>query len=371
MSDWLVLGLLAIGFYVYECCTWTPAPVFACYRRPFRKRWAGAAGAELPGNESGGFAFSDPLTLSGNIVHCSDWPVAVSPDGFCIDAADTAEFWTFESIRSIASRERTIRINGEDAFSAASEMLALDLSTHLERFRVTPPRKRADAIRAALGQSFDPAMLRADWSRFQQSTRALTILAALPLAWLAVITPLALILFGPLSAWPYLLGGLLLSGLTVSVEFVRVHRKELHNVSDRWLHAISMTLFPIAAARAVDRISKERIAHFNPLAVAAVFCDEADGDPTLRRFAFDLVQSLTAETDSPASTCRHWYRAQKQSALKGLLTALKREPFTPPERIDPTMAVFCPRCHGQFAEGTEECSDCDAVRLERLADATV
>ena len=37
MADWLLLGLVAFGFYLYECCTWTPATVFACHRKPLRR----------------------------------------------------------------------------------------------------------------------------------------------------------------------------------------------------------------------------------------------------------------------------------------------------------------------------------------------
>lgn len=369
MSDWLVLGLLAIGFYLYECCTWTPASASACFRRPLRRSWRAASGAELPGNESGGFAFADPLRLSGNYVQSADWPIAVSPEGICIDSPEAAQFWTFESIRKISAEEKKVRVNGEVAFRASSEALARELVDHLSSTKELTPVRRAEAIRASIGDTFDTEMLESTWSGFLKSSVALTRLAALPLVWLAGVTPIAMFLFGPLATWPYLLGGLFLSSLTVAVEFARVHRKELPDVSDRWLHVVSMTLFPIAAIRAADRISKELLAEFNPAAVAGVFCDEADAEANLRRTGFDLDRPVTSSTDPQVTRCREWYYAQKRSAFKGLLKSLGRDPFAPPPPLDAAMHVYCPRCHAQFGEGVDRCSDCEDVELTRFTES--
>lgn len=368
MSDWFVLALLAVGFYLYECCTWTPAAAFACIRKPLRLSWRAASGADLPGNESGGFAFCDPLTLSGNYVQCADWPIAVSPDGVCIDSADASQLWTFDSIRTISSYDKTIRFNGDVVFKTASETQARALVHHLNECKELSSIARGEAIRSAIADSFDLRTARADWSAFAKSSRALTVLAAFPLVWLAVIVPVVMFLFGPLATWPYLLGGLFLAALAVSVEFVRVHRAELPNVSDRWLHAVSMTLFPIAAIRAADRISKERLARFHPATVISVLCDDADGDAIMRRIGFDLARPV-ASSDTQVAACREWYRSQKQSAFKRLVKSLERDPFTPPERLDSSMHGFCPRCHVQFGEGVDRCSDCEDVILVRFTES--
>jgi hypothetical protein len=370
MSDWLLLGLLAVGFYLYECCTWTAATAFACYRRPFRRTWAAASGAELVGNESGGFAFGDPLRLSGNLVHCAHWPVAVSPDGICLDTADADRFWSFDSITSITADERTVRLNGEAVCRAATESHAAALVGHLERIKDLGARDRARAISASLGDTFDAEALKSTWDGFLGSSRRLSRLAALPLVWLAVVTPSAFVIFGPLGAWPYLLGGLFASSLIVAIAFVRLHRKELPQGADRWLHAVSMTLFPIAAIRAVDRISKEKVSHFGPFVVIGVFCDEATGNPLMRRLGFDLERT-PPQSDSPAARCRAWYQSQKSAAFRRLLTSLKRDPFAEPAPLDASLVLYCPRCHGQFEEGTTACSDCVDVELMRFSSAQV
>jgi hypothetical protein len=371
MSDWLLLSLLAVGFYLYECCTWTAAAAVACYRRPFRRTWAAASGAELVGNESGGFAFGDPLRLSGNLVHCASWPVAVSPDGMCIDTVDADRFWAFESVTSISAHEKTVRFNGEAVCRAATESHAAALVVHLERIRGLSAPDRARAIGAALHDSFDADALRSTWQAFVRASRRLARFAALPLVWLAVITPSAFVIAGPLNAWPYLLAGLFISSLIVASEFVRLHRQELPSGADRWLHAVSMTLFPIAAIRAVDRISKEKVSHFSPLVVIGVFCDAPTGDPLLRRFGFDLERTAPQPADSAAGRCRAWYQLQKRSAFRTLLTSLKRDPFAEPTPLDASLVLYCPRCHGQFGDGTSECSDCVDVALARLSSAPV
>jgi hypothetical protein len=371
MSDWLLLGLLAVGFYLYECCTWTAATAFACYRRPFRRTWAAASGAELVGNESGGFAFGDPLRLSGNLVQCEHWPVAVSPDGMCIDTVDADRFWAFDSITSITADERAVRFNGEVVCRAATESHAAALVGHLERIKGLSAHDRARAISASLHGTLDVDALRNTWQAFLRSSRRLSSLAALPLVWLAVVTPSALVIVGPLSAWPYLLAGLFISSVIVAREFVRLHRTELARGADRWLQALSMTLFPIAAIRAVDRISKEKLSHFSPFVVIGVFCDEPTGDPLLRRCGFDLERTAPQQADSPAARCRAWYQSQKSAAFRTLLKSLQRDPFIEPSPLDASLVLYCPRCHGQFGEGTPECSDCVEVELMRFAGAHV
>lgn len=369
MSDWLVLGALAIAFYLYECCTWTPAAALACVRRPFRRTWFAAFGSDLLGNESGGFAFADPMTLSGNVIHSSQWPLAVSPDGVSLDNSESDRFWPFESIGAITADEKQVRFNGEVVCRAVSETHAAALVAILEDTRAVGHSARFSVIRTSLRETFDDDAVKENWDAFLQSSRRLSRLAAVPLAWLAVITPVTFYVIGPLASWPYLLAGLFLSSLIVSAEFIRVHRQQLPHGADRWIHAVSMTLFPIAAIRAADRISKERLSFFNPLAVVAVFCNDPAGLSLLRRQGFDLERSVVQADDSPAATCRAWYRAEKRSALQMLLKSFKQDPFAPPERADASLTSYCPRCHSQYGDDTGECADCIDVALVRLSSA--
>ena len=370
MSDWIVLGLLAAAFYLYECCNWTPAAAVACVRRPLRRTWSAAFGGDLIGNESGGFAFSDPTTLSGNVVQSAQWPLAVSPDGVSLDNHESDRFWSFDSIRTIAADEKAVRINGEIVCRAISETHAAALVSALEKTRSVERGARSGVIRASLRATFDQDAVREMWNAFLRSSRRLSRRASFPLVWLAVITPVVFFVIGPLSSWPYLLGGLFITSLIVSIEFIRVHRRELPNGADRWLHAVSMTLFPIAAIRAADRISKEKLSAFNPLAVIAVFCDDAAGVSLFRRHGFDLDRPVSQADDSPAAICRAWYRAEKRSAFRILLKSLKHDPFAEPDKTDAALTSYCPRCHSQYGEDAVECSDCDDVTLVQWSSAT-
>ncbi|MBY0492628.1 MAG: hypothetical protein K2Y23_00310 [Cyanobacteria bacterium] len=215
----------------------------------------------------------------------------------------------------------------------------------------------------SLRESFDADELQTTWQKFQNASRRLALLTRLPLLWLIAVTPFAIVALGPLRTWPYLLGGLFASSLIVSIAFVRVHRRQLPAAADRWLHAVSMTLFPIASIRAVDRISKERVAGFNPLTVIAVFCGEDDADPLLRRCGFDLDRADAPAGEPAVASCREWYRAQKRAAFTELLKALQRNPFSEPAKSDETVALYCPRCHSQFEDGITDCADCEAVAL--------
>ena len=196
-----------------------------------------------------------------------------------------------------------------------------------------------------------------------------TLLAALPLVWLAVVTPIALRAAWPSQPWPYLLGGLFLASLVVSIEFVRASST---GASWRVRSLVARDLDDVVShcrdtgCRSASRKKESRTSAHS--LSSPVFCSDADGDPILRRFGFDLERSVTSVEDSPASSCRQWYRAQKHTAFTGLLKGLGRDPFAPPQQVDPLMVVYCPRCHGQFGEGTDACSDCvgSPARAPRL-----
>src|SRR5687768_3558968 len=111
MSEWILLGLVAAGLYLFECLAWIAATAVACVRAPARRRWTCASGTTLPGSERGGLVFSDPLTIRGNLVVCRQWPLAVSPEGVAGpvslgDAAASPEpvrYHRFDAITSVTA----------------------------------------------------------------------------------------------------------------------------------------------------------------------------------------------------------------------------------------------------------------------------
>src|SRR5438105_4759085 len=88
MSEWAILGLVALVLYLVECFAWVEAAAVDCFKPALRNRWRCAQGATLPGNQRGGLVILDPLTLSGSVVVCHSWPFSVSPHGLTNLAVD-------------------------------------------------------------------------------------------------------------------------------------------------------------------------------------------------------------------------------------------------------------------------------------------
>jgi hypothetical protein len=100
-----------------------------------------------------------------------------------------------------------------------------------------------------------------------------------------------------------------------------------------------------------------------------VFCDDRAGTSLLRRHGFDLDRNAGPAGDSPAATCRAWYRGEQRAAFRILLKSLKHDLFAEPAKADASLTSYCPRCHSQYGEDAAVCADCIDVALVRLSGA--
>jgi hypothetical protein len=375
MLEWLALGGVAIAVYLIDCCTWTSARSWACVRRPFTKRWTAARGSELPGNERGGFSLCDPLSFSGAVVHCSEPPYSIGLTGVAGRSAASvpdpdrdAALFTFDQLADARAIMTDVYVGRDRAWRFDAPAAAQHAADHLQSLAALSVRKRPAAIRAEVERSMNVRLIEQTWRKFQADTATLRRLCWAPLAWVYVICPAVMVAIGPLASWPYLLGGMFASAIPVSIAFVKVHRKLFHAEKyDRWVHAISMSLFPIAAIRAVDRLSKDLLATFHPLAVVRAFCGDRAAAIN-RPLWFDISRGLASIEAAQQDDGVGWYRqVVHDAAIAG--GAVDASPERAPSAEDPSMAAYCPRCHRQFGAGAAACSDCEGVELTAFAGA--
>ena len=370
MYEWSLLGLVAAGFYLLECCAWISRPCWACFRHPLHGRWRPGIAADLLGNDRGGILLSAPFDVSGTVVQCCEWPFTVSPDGIANasvtdDELKDAEFIAFDDITSVRCLLETVLITDRPFVTVSSPVWAVELTRVLQRLTSARRREREKLIRSTFSERVNLAAVKERWQSFHGQTRALRRASLLALLWLFVAAPAAFLLFGPLAAWPFLLAGVLAGALISAVLYVRTH-KRLFNVaaSDRWIHAVAMTLFPPAGFRACDRLAKELLWSFEPVAVVAAFCNLRASAGAVRPAVFDICKNAAPTTpSSDLMACRAWHQDALKSEITTLLRGAGVDPLAAPAPEDASMNAFCPRCHTQYSEGRETCAACADVTL--------
>jgi hypothetical protein len=125
-----------------------------------------------------------------------------------------------------------------------------------------------------------------------------------------------------------------------------------------------MTLFPVAAFRACDRLAKEICCRFEPVAVVVAFCDSATSAAAIRPLVYDLFQARTPGLpDSQWLACRTWHRDVLRDEVARLLQGHDLDLVTAPVADDASMMAFCPRCHTQYGQGSSTCAVCADVSL--------
>jgi hypothetical protein len=373
MHEWIILGVVAILFYLLECCAWIPIPCRACFRQPLHGRWQTASAAELIGNDRGGALMSAPFDLSGAVVQGCEWPFTVNPEGVAnvsVTDADNqdAEFIPFADIGSVRAVFETVQINGRPFVKVPSAILAAEVAGLLQQFQSARPQEREKLIRSAIRDRLSVPDIERRWKLFRHETKLVRLASLMGAAWLFLASPIVLVVFGPLASWPYLLVGVLAVACVTSVLYFRAHRRLFHTAAaDRWTHAVSMSLFPVAALRACDRLAKDLFYRFEPVALVAAFCNGAAGTSTIRAVVFDLSHwRVAANQSGPLAACRTWHRDIQQREVSRMLGSIDVDLVAVPVAEDGSMKTFCPRCHTQYGERVSTCAMCADVALTPL-----
>jgi hypothetical protein len=128
-------------------------------------------------------------------------------------------------------------------------------------------------------------------------------------------------------------------------------------------------LYPPAAIRACDALSRPQFERFHPLALASVVCPA----PRLRAYAQKTLLDfrypagpLATEGRPELAAVEQFTRATVLAAAEALLRRNGMEPediTRAPEPADRTSLAFCPRCHSQFTRVDATCADCGNLPL--------
>lgn len=385
MSDTQLLLLVLVLLYLAECAVFIRRDGVAF---TFRLLGHGKVvrGGGLYGNDQKGVFLANPVPRLGSVLITQSWPMSLSPEGVFSyvghapnpgsRAPHLERYVAFDDVRKIEIESSTVHINGEPFLRAQLPQIARRCARIIRTVKECPPEARAAAIDAELRRAGDRTAVRRRVAQWRSAARPLHALCDLLFVYLLVITPAVVVLEGLAKTWWVLLIVLLLLLAAITTTYVLAHRR-LHPDAgaDRFSHAMTMALFPPAALRAHDRVSRELLADFDPLAVVLELCPKA----TAREFAGQVMRDLRWPLEpvcpaESAAACRTeaFFRERFTEATTRLLRESGFEPdelVAPPVPQDPDSRSYCPRCHCEFLVESGVCGACADRPLEPLARA--
>lgn len=166
------------------------------------------------------------------------------------------------------------------------------------------------------------------------------------------------------TQWPWLAiagvgGWLLLVGLTV-----RLHRRFYPAAKEeRFTVAIMLLASPLLLARIRQLLAADLMVAFHPLVAAAVLLPRAEFEALagwlLRRLAHP------AHEDPPAPNYSAAFIESERARARDLVRALgwREDALVAAPLPEGQATRYCPRCHAQFVDARERCSECRDVQL--------
>src|SRR5262249_13495174 len=172
-------------------------------------------------------------------------------------APQSANLFRFTEIRSIDSKGKNVRVNGQLLLRTGSPTLASYLAGWLRHLNQLPAAKRAHAIKEFFESSLDTNSVHDRWAEFRQHITPVRLLTNLLFGYLFFVAPALIWRFGLSNIWPWLLLGILGCTMPISVLFHRAHKRLYSAAEDeRFTQFLVILLSPATAIRTHDFLSR-------------------------------------------------------------------------------------------------------------------
>ena len=380
MSDVQLLFLVLAIIYGWECASWF-ARGSSAFRTWFGKRWQLVKPGVLLGNQKGGFIFGNPLPPLGTILAVHEFPLALSPKGFCItQGVDSGlrlrgkRYSLWEKVTHVESKGKKVLLNEELFLKAESPVAAAKIVEILGELKEAKVGDREELIRKRLQKAVDTSRIEARWTEFKNQTPKLRRVTNLLFVHLFVLSPALISIFGFRRSWLVLLLAALALTTTISVLFYRAHKRLFPRLEDeRFSHFIIILLSPATAIRARDALTRSLFSFHHPLALTKMFCshekfrEQAEHLVRQSRFPAGTLRSLEKST---VGEIEGYWRKLQQTILEDFLLRNGLGPeqlIEPPTPTDEACVSYCPRCRSQFTSRDGVCNDCGGLKLQPLA----
>ncbi len=379
MSDLEVLFLVLALIYGCECACWARRGSVT-FRTWFGRRWRPAHPSALMGNQRGGVVFGHPLPPLGTLLTGNQFPLSLSAEAVLAHVApsvnpgwrpvQTGKFLRLNEIRNVEASGKKVFINGEVLVKASSATFATFVAQQLRQLIKLPVTEREGIIRKMIQDSFDTKAIENLWQNMHGETGRIRLLTNCLFGYLFLAAPVLCWFLGFRQCWASLLAGLLVLTATTAVIFRRIHKTFYPAAEDeRFTQFLTVLLSPATTIRAHDLLSRPLLEGFHPLAIAKVFCAEAE----FREFAQSILREIRhpglpvcPREEQAAQMAERHSRTVLSEVFEQFLKQSGVEPTElarPPARADDTSRSYCPRCLAQFTTTEGICADCGGLPL--------
>ena len=391
LTDSEFLLLLLWGIYLWECLVWHDR-----YGLVFRSWWGGhwhqagadygfggpgKAGWEVAGH---GCVWANPLAWGGQTVMGHLLPLAISPERIVAGNLQTAyatgrlrqshRAFPLKELTDISVREEELWLNGGCFCRFSSAILARKVLALLRNLRNCLPEQREELIRGFWRDRFDRTAFRKVWEPCQVAAKRLQwgcvglfllMYVAAPVLTVLLGTSLTILFAGPLA---------LLTAFCIEWGAFRARRRlGIGTFADAVGEWVKGTLCPPVAIRAADCMTRQVAPLFDPLTLAV---ELLPADSARSPNVGDFFARVSADLHHPLAVDEEWGASDRETmAWQDSLVldeALRAFPGQGevlsehvPQRLEPAMRGYCPRCGSQYASEIETCPDCPGVRLYR------
>jgi len=335
----------------------------------------------LLGNQNGGFVFGHPLPPLGALLAAKEFPLALSPKGFCIvRSMDSSQlilserYSSWEKVRHVEANGKKVVLDGHCFLKAESPVSAARIVEILLDLKQGKAGEREELIRKRLQETIDETVIKERWTGFKEQTQKLVLATNILFVQLFMLSPAMIALFGFRRSWLPLLLAVLVLTSTVAALFHRAHKRFFPRLEDeRFSHFIIILLSPATAIRARDALSRPLFSFYHPLALTKMFCSpetfREQAGHFVRQSRFPARADTSVEQSNWEEIEAYW-RKLEQTTLEDFLLRNGLEPeqlIQPPNPTDETCLSYCPRCRSQFTSREGVCNDCGGLNLMPLA----
>lgn len=251
-------------------------------------------------------------------------------------------------------KEKTVRINAKDLFVAPSASAAYRAKRELDEVRNAADKKRS--IRDIVVRTLDPKGV-AEVAK--KDTKALyPLVLATTLHLMSVIAVTSALVFNQVGRWQYLVGLLATTWLYAILRFYRAHKALRPEArSERRTRTLMYFLSPVGVIKAVDFITKERLADHHWLAALEALGSDEQAQTALRttKHELDHPGDRTWTSDDPSAKAA---QVEFRALVSEILAPRVKEVV---HAKDDEIVVRCPACGAGYTKLVTKCFDCGAA----------
>lgn len=321
------------------------------------------------GSGGTGFVWVGALPPFAEGFVTSTWPVAIGETALWTQPAqvigrlrpELGRKIDFDSLAKVRAEGPTVVAGKIEIARVSGPVGAAVLAEQIERLR-TAGERRPRVFREIMKDRLDVKRARDLLIAFNQASQSLTLFAVLQFLLIGIGAPAFFKVPAFFTWWPYWLGAVALTHLTLGVLFWRAHKRLYPKaLGDRLVRIAIMLINPLAGLRVTLWLGRAVWADVHPLAAAQLHLRQEPFQEIFEEVVRDLVHAPPADGEEQEVLQTH----------RQVLTKLTRE-FAKKHKLDFEAAAvghieeaerYCPRCLQTYMASSQACEDCQGLLL--------